>query len=1625
MQKLLKKIISTILTVVLIGTNIAPTMVYATSIADQNAKTKEENVEFNASINNEYNTSLDVNSDANLILNVKVSETGYLKESTVTIENNNYEIIDTDNVNVKSINGNVITLDEVNAGEVLNVSLPIRIKKEDRVLADILGKDSTVTLNAIYVNQAGKERKIEKTLTEHLEWTADVSEEVSQTLVRYLKSEDNKTIVSFKLKDGLKDNIIPINSKEIVINVPNLGESKPSEVIVTGKNISYNYENDLLTINKENKADSEGKISWNSQDEYMVTYIYDAQVEEAVLNSNVLAKINVKGNTVEGKLENSSYEVKEQLGTYIEGEILATGEINKGYMYTNNSSDASNLETPFETTYNANISYKNLTDNVKIVENDTYFDSLNASNSVIDKKVKIERDNLVEILGEEGSIKVLSENNEELGILSKDKLELDINTAKIVLETSKVMKEGDLQVVVSKAIVANKSLNKKQIENLTELKTNIKVEGYKDEKLNSSKEISAVSKFTEPTSNADIDLNVQNLSTVVTNEDVQITATLKTNDISDALYSNAKVDIVFPEEVKSINLKEAGLIYEDELKLNNLTTNGNKISLNLDGTQTKYSSQATAEGTVLRLIADLTLDNLAPTAEKEVVLNYTNSATGEANSVQDLVEIVAPTGFVTTNSIEVDGNKVTSQESKEQIAKIVANSTEKVATLSSTVVNNLGEEASGVNILGVIPTSNNKDANESDLGSNFDTTIIEGLNASGANAQVFYSENVNEKIDGSSWTNNFSENAKLYKIAIDETVPNGTAINFNYKVKVPSNLDYGKIAKSTYAVYYNNNAEMGNNKNIVLAKATGMTTGNIPVITVEDSLINLNTDEKIEKNNKNQFDVKEGTIFVYRLTIRNTGKETANNVKVKLNLPDGLSFANTITDMSDLPIYQYDYTTKTAEKNIETLEEGKEYNLEYILAVTGLYINLEEENNDSDEGNTNNINETAEDNENKENELTKHKITAEISADKIQEKINKETVVNIVKGDIEATVTSDKTNSTLNSGDSIEYCLFVRNANFDDKKNIQATITLPKEFEVENILNESETKYEHDKNKNIITYTIPTLEGGTFSSLYLELKVGDIKENKKLDISAKIKCDDMEQERKLQTLSYNVINNPITVSMTSNIDQNSLSDTDDLEYYINITNNNSQTTTVSVNDKIPGSLRVIGYNIQDENGNKTIEASPRNIMTSLQIGPSQTARLTISTEPYKIRSGNVSKIENKATITTSNISLETNTLTHTIVGTSQTSAGTSTEEDNNNQGGNGNEDDNFDDEPTEAGTYKINGTVWIDANADGRKDENEERIPNLTVRLYDKSTGKIAVDVNGKEQVKTTNEQGRYTFVNVTNGNYIVVIEYDNINYGLAKYRVEGLSEAENSDFVSGKIDEKEIAATDEIIVTDSNTYNIDLGLVKGKVFDLDINKAVRRITVTNTKAETRVYDYEDLAVAKVELATANIDFATVLVEYTIKITNEGNVAGYAKSIADYIPEGMTFNSELNNSWYLGKDGVAYNTSLANTIINPGETKEINIVLSRKMSGENIGTVRNRAEILSSYNEYGLEDRDIKDGVSQDKTEDKSSADIVIAMATGREIASFTGITLGILALIALAVYEIKKHIINKMYNII
>ena len=56
-------------------------------------------------------------------------------------------------------------------------------------------------------------------------------------------------------------------------------------------------------------------------------------------------------------------------------------------------------------------------------------------------------------------------------------------------------------------------------------------------------------------------------------------------------------------------------------------------------------------------------------------------------------------------------------------------------------------------------------------------------------------------------------------------------------------------------------------------------------------------------------------------------------------------------------------------------------------------------------------------------------------------------------------------------------------------------------------------------------------------------------------------------------------------------------------------------------------------------------------------------------------------------------------------------------------------------------------------------------------------------------------------------------------------------------------------------------------------------------------------------ASGKVELNRHNLDNIEVKFRYSIRVTNEGEIAGYAKEITDYVPEGLRFVAEDNPGW--------------------------------------------------------------------------------------------------------------------------
>lgn len=115
--------------------------------------------------------------------------------------------------------------------------------------------------------------------------------------------------------------------------------------------------------------------------------------------------------------------------------------------------------------------------------------------------------------------------------------------------------------------------------------------------------------------------------------------------------------------------------------------------------------------------------------------------------------------------------------------------------------------------------------------------------------------------------------------------------------------------------------------------------------------------------------------------------------------------------------------------------------------------------------------------------------------------------------------------------------------------------------------------------------------------------------------------------------------------------------------------------------------------------------------------------------------------------------------------------------------------------------------------------------------------------------------------------------------------------------------------------------------------------------------------------VVKVELNKKRIENTIVKFRYYIRITNEGEIEGYAKEISDYIPEGLKFNQADNPKWK-EVNGKIVTDQLKDTLLKPGESATVDVVLTWINNEENMGVKTNVAEISEDYNESGTADID-------------------------------------------------------------
>ena len=220
---------------------------------------------------------------------------------------------------------------------------------------------------------------------------------------------------------------------------------------------------------------------------------------------------------------------------------------------------------------------------------------------------------------------------------------------------------------------------------------------------------------------------------------------------------------------------------------------------------------------------------------------------------------------------------------------------------------------------------------------------------------------------------------------------------------------------------------------------------------------------------------------------------------------------------------------------------------------------------------------------------------------------------------------------------------------------------------------------------------------------------------------------------------------------------------------------------------------------------------------------------------------------------------------------------------------------------------------------------------------------------------------------------------------------------------------------------------DLDKEFVKVKYFDLALKKWVSRAIVTNQDGSQNIIetghtgDEDPEPPAKVDLGRQDINKVTVKFEFQIKITNEGEIAGYATEVTDYIPEGLKFIQEDNPLWYPreplnGKERVG-TQQLANTLLQPGESATISILLTWINDPNNMGLKTNIAEISQDDNDSDTPDIDSTPDNFTDGEDDIDDAPVMLTVALG-DTQIYIGLGFVVVAMLTGGIWAIKRYVL-------
>lgn len=1388
---------------------------------------------------------------------------------------------------------------------------------------------------------------------------------------------ENKVTLKRETED---ENYLPLKSTSLEITVPMLEGEKPSSVSIVANKLmaskgqdtgaveftendwNYNQDDGKITIHTNNDKDGLA-VNTLGTDEYVIVYKYDRFVEEGnyTFDKKVMVMAEEYSSNENGSLEQTledSQEIQAVIGDMISYNISTSGDaVGKGKINANYNQETALYETEFTTTVNLNILTNDVFEEITVdTTKENYLDAAQTAfetNDIYYKKIKFNDNEIRNILEHGGSIEIYNSNRELLDMLNAETIEahknceinLESHPNGVLVVLKNVSIDQNLSIEYTKAI-GKSNYDKASFNTFREIESKVTatVKYPEDENVYHLSEISVRKAMESSKTVASLVLNNNILNTLSKNENVQMKVELN-NDTEDSdLYVNPSFELVFPEYVKEVQIQDINLAIAEGLSVANYQTyleNGIvKMKIDLSGVQTKFSESTLTHGTNLLITADITVDEYAPSRKDQIKMYYYN---------EGVTNYDAQTKWMVTQNIpegilrETNGFEVAMIQYAAPSGFVTANA----------IFNYDGQ---GANVKSIRQGEKLR-------------KLVTGGEAHIATMELYVANNT-----GNDGTDVYFMGRVPFQDNYDAITGKAleTTVNTQMVSGVMADEKNANVATIYYSVNENATADLEDSNNAWTTEPDNIRDVKTYLIVVDGNVAAGNAlryqyDFEIPANLEENAAIYGSFGAVYN------GGETSVADKVGLKTDIRIPIRMKVTSDLEEQVGENRFVNYTV--NVKNDGRIPLKNLTFTNAIpegTTLY----EKSTDSYAGNQGYVQRDLTELKWNVAELKSGETWQETYRLKVEPNMAGKTISNSFfaqmddltqKSNVhELIVTANPLDIEMSQsveevsvGEEVIYRVNVTNTTNRTEKNVKLKYTNPEELQVNSIaqINDENSEFTASEGNTENVYIFDALEPGVTKTVYIKQTAK--KENTE-GVGSKVTVeleDGTVGTSSEVSLKINAVR--LRIWQTADVENAEVQAGEEIDITLNIENigqidaEEIKVTSMLSEYLEPELLEKVGGG-----GSSMFGYDAQEVNTNIYLDAGETYTVTITATAKENCVGK--KIKSKWKISQEDMpDMETDEMKIKIVKPKK-------EEEEKEESKDG---------------YSISGTTWIDTNQNGIKDEEDSYGGYAQMQLL--KDGKVV-------QETTTDQDGSYVFTELEEGNYMVVSNYDKDTYATTSYdtkTVEGQVKSNAYETTEG------VAVTESIGVSKQDVENVNIGLIEKEKFDFAITQSIAKATV-NVNGKEKEYDYDDLDLAKLAIKPKDLENAIVKIQYKIRVSNVGTVAGKVSSIVDYLPNGMMFNEEENPFWVRGTDGNLYYSGLKDTTIAAKDFQDVTLILQKKMSSDNTGIVSNKAQIANTESNTRLVEAKKNNLASQETIVTAKKGEGLVITITGISIFS-------------------------------